>query len=130
MAEAFLRKFKGNHFRAAVLRNRAELQEEVHPRPSAWMREIGIDISHQRPKEIGTFLGNKPVQHVLIVCDRANQSCPRVWLGMASRTFMPFDDPAAADGSEADRLLAFRRVRDEISAALEKWNPESPQGRA
>ncbi len=92
------------------------------------MSEIGIDISDQRPKDIGEILGKQPVRHVLIVCDNANQSCPRAWPGTFSRTFMPFDDPAAATGSEAEKLEVFRRVRDEISDAMRRWNPEPARG--
>jgi arsenate reductase len=89
------------------------------------MKEIGIDSGAQRPKDSKEFLGKVPVQHVLIVCDNANQSCPRVWPGAFSRTFMPFDDPAAATGGEAEQLAVFRRVRDEIDAAMRVWVPGS-----
>ena len=30
-------------------------------------------------KEVGEFLGKLPVPHLLIVCDRANESCPRIF---------------------------------------------------
>jgi arsenate reductase (thioredoxin) len=126
MAEAFLRKFKGAHFTAASVGTQPK--PEVHPLAVRVMKEIGIDISDQRPKDINEFLGKQPVQHVLIVCDNANQSCPRIWPGAFSRTFMPFDDPAAVTGSEAHKLAAFRRVRDEISEAIQKWNPEPSRG--
>ena len=88
------------------------------------MDEIGI--ADQRPKDIKEFLARVPVRHVLIVCDNANQSCPRMWPAAFTRTFMPFDDPAAATatGSEAARLEVFRRVRDEIDAAMRQWIPE------
>jgi arsenate reductase len=43
---------------------------------------------------------------------------------------MPFDDPAAATGTEAERLAVFRRVRDEIDAAMRKWVPEQTKAHA
>lgn len=120
MAEAFLQKFKREHF--AVASAGTQPKPEVHPLAVLVMKEIGIDISGHRPKDLSAF-SNKPVRHVLIVCDNANQSCPRVWPGTFSRTFMPFDDPAAAPGSEAEKLAVFRRVRDEIADAMRKWDP-------
>jgi arsenate reductase (thioredoxin) len=122
MAEAFLRKYKGDDFTAASAGTQPK--SEVHPLAVRVMNEIGIDISDQRPKDIKEFLGKEPVRHVLIVCDNANQSCPRIWPGAFSRTFMPFDDPAAARGSEARQLDVFRRVRDAISESIRKWIPE------
>ena len=126
MAEAWLRKYKGEHY--AVASAGTEPKSEVHPLAVRAMREAGIDIRDQRPKNLSEFMGKLPVKHVLIVCDNANQSCPRVWPGMGTRTFMPFDDPAAAAGSEEERLQVFRRVRDEIRDAVQKWDPAVRQG--
>lgn len=122
MAEGFLRTRNSDHFTAASAGT--EPKSEVHPMAVRVMKEIGIDISGQRPKDLKEFLGKAAVRHVLIVCDNAQQSCPRVWPGAFTRDFMPFDDPAAATGSEAERLEVFRRVRDEIDAALRAWLPE------
>jgi arsenate reductase len=128
MAEAFLRKYKGDRFTAASAGTSPK--PEVHPLAVQAMREIGIDISVQRPKDVKEFLGKRPVRHVLIVCDNANQSCPRLWPGAFSRTFMPFDDPADATGGEAEKLAVFRRVRDEIDAAMRRWAPEQAEAHA
>lgn len=122
IAEAFLRKYKGDRFTAASAGTQPK--SEVHPLAVRVMNEIGLDIGEQRPKDIKEFLGKAAVRHVLIVCDKANHSCPRIWPGTFSRTFMPFDDPAAATGSEDERLDVFRRVRDEISEAMKTWIPE------
>jgi arsenate reductase len=122
MAEAFIRKHKGDRFTAASAGT--DPKPRVHPLAVRVMSEVGIDISAQRPKDLCDFLGHQPVRHVLIVCDNANQSCPRAWPGTFSRTFMPFDDPADATGSEAEQLAVFRRVRDEIDHAIRKWVPE------
>ena len=128
MAEGFLRKYKGEQFDVASAGT--EPKPNVHPLAVRAMKEIGIDISAQRPKGIKDFLGKPSVQHLLIVCDSANQSCPRIWPGTFSRTFMPFDDPAAATGSEAEQLAVFRRVRDEIDKAMREWQPESAKANA
>jgi arsenate reductase len=125
MAEGFLRKYKSGKFSAASAGTQPKT--EIHPLTISAMNEIGIDLSNQRPKDVSEFLGKVAVRHILIVCDRANQSCPRIWPGSFSRTFMPFDDPAAATGTDAEKLEVFRRVRDEIDAAMKRWNPDLPQ---
>ena len=123
IAEAFLRKYKGDRFTVASAGT--EPKPQVHPLAVRVMKEIGIDISGQRPKDGRDFIGKLPVRHLLIVCDNANQSCPRAWPGALSRRFMPFDDPAVSMDSEAEQLDVFRRVRDEIDAAMHEWSPES-----
>jgi arsenate reductase len=121
MAEAFLRKYHGEKFdvhSAGTLP-----KDEVHPLAVRAMNEIGIDLSEHRPKDVSAFLGKLALIHLLIVCDRANDSCPRVWPGSISRTYMPFDDPAHAEGKEEQVMEVFRRVRDEIDAAMRTWSP-------
>lgn len=120
IAEGFLRQLKGDRFTLASAGTQPK--PEVHPLAIRVMKEVGIDIGHQRPKDLSEFLENPLVRHVLIVCDNANNSCPRSWRGNFSRTFMPFDDPAAAN--ETEQLTEFRRVRDEIANAIRQWNPQ------
>lgn len=124
MAEAFIRKHMGDRFIAASAGT--EPKPRVHPLAMRAMSDVGIDIGAQFPKDLKDFLGKQPVRHVLIVCDNANGSCPRIWPGASSRTFMPFDDPAAATGTEQEQLHVFRRVRDEIEVAIREWNPDAP----
>jgi arsenate reductase len=100
----------------------------VHPLAIRVMKEIGIDISGPRPKPLGDFLGKMPVRHLLIVCDRAQGSCPRIWPGAYTRSYLPFDDPALFEGSEEQKLAEFRRVRDLIGDALRTWEPR-PEAR-
>jgi arsenate reductase len=126
IAEAFLRKYKSEAFLVASAGTQPK--SEIHPLAVRVMKEVGIDIGGQRPKDLREFSGNAAVRHGLIVCDNANQTCPRVWPGVFSRTFMPFDDPAAAGGDESERLAVFRRVRDEIEKAMKTWNPEKANG--
>src|SRR5213593_4648700 len=109
MAEALLRKHQGDRF--DVRSAGTDPKPQVHPLAVRAMQEAGIDISGQRPKHTNEFLGKIAVRHWLIVCDNANQTCPRTWPGTYSRQFMPFDDPAAFVGSEEEKLAEFRRVR-------------------
>ena len=84
----------------------------VRPEAIAVMKEIGIDISGHRSKVVDEF-ADESFDTVLTVCDNASESCP-IYPGHANRLHHSFEDPAAADGSEEERLAAFRKVRDEI----------------
>jgi arsenate reductase len=80
------------------------------------MRELGIDISGHRSKSVVEFEG-RPFDVVLTVCDNAKETCPVFW-GAARRLHHDFEDPAAVDGTESERLAAFRRVRDQLRRYL------------
>jgi arsenate reductase len=86
--------------------------KELHPMAVQVMGEAGIDISRQRGKAVSEFDGQS-FDYVITVCDQANQACP-VWPGARERIHWSFEDPAAAQGSEAERVEVFRRLRDEI----------------
>lgn len=126
MAEAFLARYAGDRFDVASAGT--DPQPGVHPLALRVMEEVGIDIGHQRPKPLRQFLGSAPVRHVLIVCDKANATCPRIWPGAYTRTYLPFDDPATFEGGEAETLDEFRRVRDEIGEAMRRWEPVASTG--
>jgi arsenate reductase (thioredoxin) len=85
---------------------------QVRPEAIQVMKEIGIDISGHRSKTVEEFAGQS-FDRVLTVCDNAKESCP-IYPGHTNRLHHSFDDPAAVQGSEEERLAAFRRVRDEI----------------
>src|ERR1039457_3858014 len=83
----------------------------VRPEAIAVMKEIGIDISGHRSKPVDEFLGQS-FDYVVTVCDNARDNCP-VFPAGAQRIHWSFEDPAAAQGSETERLAAFRRIRDQ-----------------
>jgi arsenate reductase len=121
MAEGFLKHYAGERFE--VHSAGTEPASQVHPLAVQVMEEVGIDIGRQKPKPLSDYLGRVAVRHLLIVCDKANDSCPRIWPGTQSRTYMPFDDPAAFEGSPMAILDEFRRVRDLIGEAMANWEP-------
>jgi arsenate reductase len=55
------------------------------------------------------------------VCDKAQQSCPLIQPFALWTHYWPFIDPAAAAGTEEERLEVFRSVRDEIERTLRAW---------
>jgi arsenate reductase len=58
-----------------------------------------------------------PWDLVLTVCDDAREACPVV-PGARRTAHEGFPDPAAATGTEEDRLAAFRAARDAIAARM------------
>jgi arsenate reductase (thioredoxin) len=80
---------------------------------------VEIDISRHRSKHVAEFQGRQ-LHYVTTVCDHAQASCPADPRG-AVQLHWSFDDPANAQGSDADRLQVFRRVRDEIAEQVQKW---------
>jgi len=91
----------------------------VNPLAVRAMAERGIDISGHRSKSVSEFLG-QPFDFVITVCDKAAETCP-FFPGPAHRIHWSFPDPAAATGSEEQRLVVFREVRDAIGERLRTW---------
>jgi len=84
----------------------------VNPYAIKVMAEIGIDISRKRAKGLNEFL-NMEFDYVVTVCDHARQTCP-FFSGGKELLHQGFEDPAAFEGSDQDKMAAFRRIRDDI----------------
>jgi arsenate reductase len=83
------------------------------------MQELGIDISAHHSKHMDEFL-SRDVETVITVCGNADQACP-VFPGQCNRHHWGFEDPALATGAREERLVVFRRVRDEIRRVFEAY---------
>jgi arsenate reductase len=98
----------------------------LHPLAEKAMAELGIDISAQRSKSVGEFRDIE-FDVVTTLCDDAARNCP-LWLGSGQVKHMGFPDPAAATGSEDERLEVFRQVRDEIRQEVMHYPEEKEVG--
>jgi arsenate reductase len=100
----------------------------THVRPEAItvMREAGIDISGRRSKSVDEFAGQN-FDYVITVCDNAKESCP-VFPAKAQRIHWSIEDPAAVQGSEKERLAAFRLARDELRVRLKAFAQGHKEG--
>jgi len=105
---------------------------QVHPLAIKVMAEIGIDISRQYSKSIEEFR-NKDIDLVVSVC----RSSAKLLCSLCSSPIIGdrpeiigatlpkakryldhgFSDPSEADGSDEQKMDAFRRTRDDIR----KW---------
>jgi len=113
MAEGLLRSLGGEWFEAVSAGTKPSV---VRPEAIAVMSELGIDISSHRSRHVREVDGQH-FDYVITVCDSANESCP-IFPGDTKRIHWSFPDPAAVEGSEAERLAAFRRVRDALAESL------------
>jgi arsenate reductase len=123
MAEGLLRHLGNDAGDRFDVESAGTRPSRVRPEAIAAMRELGIDISGHRSKGVDEFAGQR-FDYVLTVCDNARESCP-IYPGHANRLHHSFDDPAAVEGDEEQRLAAFRRVREEIRDYLRTFPPAS-----
>jgi arsenate reductase (thioredoxin) len=121
MAEGLLRHDAGGRFE---VESAGTKPSQVRPEAITAMRELGIDISGHRSKSVDEFSGQQ-FDYVLTVCDNAKESCP-IFPGKTVTIHRNFEDPAALQGSEEEKLALFRRVRDEIREYLNSFPPSQP----
>lgn len=88
----------------------------VHPLTIRVLGEVGIDWSGARSKSVREML-DADWDLVLTVCDSAREACPVV-PGARRTAHEGFPDPAAATGTEEERVAAFRTVRDAIAERM------------
>lgn len=96
----------------------------VNPLATQVMNEIGIDISRQRSKGIEE-ISLEQIDLVVTLCGEAEESCPTLPPN-TRHLHWPLPDPALAAGTTEEILQAFRQVRDEIRARVEKLPSPNP----
>ncbi len=110
MAEGFLKSFDS---RLEVFSAGTHPAHEPNPYAVAAMKEIGIDISRNKPKNVDLFV-DEPFDYVITVCGGAKEVCPAFTGQVKNRLHIGFDDPADAIGTPDEIMQVYRRVRDEI----------------
>lgn len=118
MAEAFLRRYGSDRFEAYS----AGLEPKgINPLTLHVMQEIGYDLAGQRSKGVKEFLGLVFIHQLITVCDNAEKNCPTAWPGIIKKMHWTFEDPAAFEGSDAEKLAKFREIRDQIEQKVREW---------
>ena len=84
------------------------------------MKEVGIDISGGTPKKVDQFV-DQGFDYVITVCDDADKSCPNFRGKVGTRKHLGFPDPAKAQGTDAEKLAVFRKVRDDIGKTFREY---------
>lgn len=112
MAEAFLKEFAGESLQVES----AGLEPgALNPLAVEAMQEVGIDISQNTTQSVfDLFKAGRLFDVVITVCDDATEKqCP-VFPGVTRRMHWPFEDPAALEGSHADKMAKVRDIREAI----------------
>ena len=113
MAEALLEHYGGSDFAVA---SAGTHPHGVNPLTIRALADIGIDWSAATSKSVEGFL-DQSFDYVITVCDRARQTCP-VFPGSHNSLHWGLEDPSEVEGTEEERLAAFRRTQLELSARL------------
>ncbi|MDD2550534.1 MAG: arsenate reductase ArsC [Bacteroidales bacterium] len=117
MAEGFLKSYDST---IEVHSAGTEPSSEVHPLAIKAMAEVDIDISQNKPKDVGQFT-DQHFDYVITVCDDANLNCPVFTGTVDNRWHIGFDDPALAKGTEEEVMSIFRKIRDEIGEGFSSF---------
>ena len=122
MAEAFLKKYAGDRFEVY---SAGFEPTEINPLTSQVMAEMGLELAGQYSKGVKEYLGKINFAYVIIVCDRAEKTCPTAFPSISQqRLFWPFKDPVAFEGTEEEKLAKFREIRNQINRRILQWLDE------
>ncbi len=120
MAEGFLKSFDA---RLEVFSAGTHPAGQANPHAVAAMKELGIDISGNKPKSVDIFVAD-PFDYVITVCGGAREICPAFIGKVNTRLHIGFDDPADAVGTIDEIMAVYRRVRDEINVGFQAFYQE------
>jgi len=115
MAEALLRHYGGERF--AIHSAGTTPRDRINPLTVAVMDAIDISLAGQYPKGLDD-VSIEGWDYIITTCDQAQETCP-VFPDDPEHIHWGFEDPAKVEGTEAERLRAFRRVRDEIKRRVQ-----------
>ncbi len=113
LAEALLGSMGGADFEVA---SAGTEPKGVNPYSIRLLAEHGIDWSAATSKLASQFI-DQPWDYVITVCDRARRACP-VFPGQHNRLHWGLEDPAEVEGTDAEKLAAFRRTAVELTQRL------------
>lgn len=91
----------------------------LNPNAVKAMNEVGIDISKHTSDVIDLAILNN-ANLVVTLCGHADEHCP-VTPPHVKREHWGFDDPAKAEGTEAEKWAVFQRVRDEVGERIKRF---------
>ena len=121
MAEALLRHYAGERFEVL---SAGVTPTEVHSLTRQVLAEMGLDPRGLYAKRLDDFFAKVSIAYAIIVCHQVEDGCPRLYPFALQTLHWPFEDPTQAEGSTAERLHAFRAVRDQIDCRIRAWLQE------
>ena len=122
IAEALLGRSGGADFEVASAGTEAT---RVNPFAIRVLDDVGIDWSRAKSKSIDRFL-DQPFDYVITVCDHARATCPVV-PGAATTLHWSIEDPSEVNGTDAEKLAAFRRTEAELADRIRAFVDDARQ---
>jgi len=120
MAEGFLQSLDE---RIVVRSAGTNATGKLNPKAVEVMKEAGIDISHHTSRNVDLFL-NEAWDYVITVCGGAKETCPMFTGRVNHRVHIGFEDPSEVVGTPEFIDSEYRRIRDEIKTAFQKFYNE------
>jgi len=118
LAESLLNRLGKGKFRAFSAGSFPKGQ--VHPLALELLKRTNLPAEGFRSKSWDEFAspGAPPIDFIFTVCDNAaGEVCP-VWPGKPMKAHWGVADPAAADGTEAEKAFAFRKALKELETRI------------
>jgi len=91
----------------------------INPYTLRVLEEVGIDASFARSRSVNEFLDVR-FDYVITVCDQARQVCP-VFPGEHESLHWGLLDPAAVEGTDEEKMAAFRRTATELRGRIDRF---------
>ena len=118
MAAAVLNAKYGRRFEA--LSAGIEPSGSVDERAVKVMNEIGLDISRNKSKSVDELIRpGVTFDYVITTCDKAQRECP--YFPDAQQVHAGFNDPQPFYGTEDEKLVRMRAVRDQIVEWVDRF---------
>jgi arsenate reductase len=117
MAEALVTTMSGGRFQGCSAGSRRG--GKVDPHAIELVENAGYPADRLRSKSWDEFAGpDAPRMDIIMVCDNAaGEVCP-YWPGHPATAHWGFEDPAAVEGSDAEKRAAFNKVYAQISQRM------------
>ena len=121
LAEVLLNHIGRGRFKAFSAGSSPRANQQPNPLGLQVLKSAGISIDDLRSKSWDEFAGdNAPrMDLVITVCDNAaGEVCP-YWPGQPATAHWGYPDPSAGDGTDAEKLEAFRQTLHALKRRLE-----------
>jgi protein-tyrosine-phosphatase len=118
LAESLLNHWGHGRFRASSAGSFPKGQ--VHPMAAELLKRTNLPTDSLRSKSWDEFAapGAPSIDFIFTVCDNAaGEVCP-VWPGKPMTAHWGIADPAAVEGTDAEKALAFRKALEELETRI------------
>ena len=121
LAEALLNAIGNGRFKAFSAGSSPRNNQQPNPLGLQVLQGAGISIDglHSKSWDVFAAPGAPQMDLIITVCDNAaGEVCP-IWPGHPSTAHWSYPDPSEGDGSDAEKLEAFRKTLHAIKRRLE-----------